>query len=298
MSRSGTLYIVATPIGNLEDITLRAIETLRQVDLIAAEDTRHSKVLMQRLQVDTPMASHHDFSSERAIQNIIHELHQGKSIALISDAGTPLISDPGYRLVSLAREQAIPVIPIPGPSAVTAALSVAGLPTDRFAFEGFLPSKSAARLARLHELRFDTRSLVFYESTHRIISSISDMQTAFGSDRELFVGRELTKKFESHFNGSIADYLSHLQSDANQLKGEFVIIVAGCDAVLVQEQMQQEALRLVARLREHLPMKTAVALASELTGAKKNALYQSALESEQKQSSLAALDLHRTTGSS
>lgn len=280
MSQSGTLYIVATPIGNLDDITLRAIQILQQVDLIAAEDTRHSRVLMQRLQVNTPMASHHDFSSEQAVQNIIRDLLQGKSIALISDAGTPLISDPGYRLVSLAREQSIPVIPVPGPSAVTAALSVAGLPTDRFAFEGFLPSKSAARLARLHELRFDTRSLVFYESTHRIVSSITDMQSEFGADRALFVGRELTKKFESHFNGSMADCLSWLQSDANQLKGEFVVIVAGCDAAFVQESLQQDALRLVQLLRAHLPMKTAVSLASEITGAKKNALYQLALEQD------------------
>lgn len=280
MSQSGTLYIVATPIGNLDDITLRAIQILQQVDLIAAEDTRHSRVLMQRLQVNTPMASHHDFSSEQAVQNIIRDLLQGKSIALISDAGTPLISDPGYRLVSLAREQSIPVIPVPGPSAVTAALSVAGLPTDRFAFEGFLPSKSAARLARLHELRFDTRSLVFYESTHRIVSSITDMQSEFGAERALFVGRELTKKFESHFKGSMADCLSWLQSDANQLKGEFVVIVAGCDAAFVQESLQQDALRLVQLLRAHLPMKTAVSLASEITGAKKNALYQLALEQD------------------
>lgn len=280
MSQSGTLYIVATPIGNLDDITLRAIQILQQVDLIAAEDTRHSRVLMQRLQVNTPMASHHDFSSEQAVQNIIRDLLQGKSIALISDAGTPLISDPGYRLVSLAREQSIPVIPVPGPSAVTAALSVAGLPTDRFAFEGFLPSKSAARLARLHELRFDTRSLVFYESTHRIVSSITDMQSEFGAERALFVGRELTKKFESHFKGSMADCLSWLQSDANQLKGEFVVIVAGCDAAFVQESLQQDALRLVQLLRAHLPIKTAVSLASEITGAKKNALYQLALEQD------------------
>ena len=282
MSHSGTLYVVATPIGNLDDITLRAIETLQQVDLIAAEDTRHSKVLLQRLQINTPMVSHHDFSSEQAIKQIIDELQQGKSIALISDAGTPLISDPGYRLVSLAREQAIAVIPIPGPSAITAALSVAGLPTDRFAFEGFLPSKSAARLARLHELRFDTRSLIFYESTHRIVSSIDDMQTEFGPQRLLFVGRELTKKFETHFNGTISDCLVWLQSDANQQKGEFVIIVAGSEVASAQQQLQQDALHLVARLREHLPMKTAVALATELTGAKKNALYQLALEQERK----------------
>ena len=280
MSTPGTLYIVATPIGNLDDITLRAIEVLRQVDLIAAEDTRHSKVLMQRLQIDTPMASHHDFSSDQAILKIISELQQGKSIALISDAGTPLISDPGFQLVRLARAQAIPVLPIPGVSAVTAALSVAGLPTDRFAFEGFLSSKSAARKARLSQLCTETRSLIFYESTHRIVSCIADMQEIFGADRQVFVGRELTKKFESHFNGGLEQCLHWLEGDANQVKGEFVIIVAGCDESLLQERALSNALQLVVRLRAHLPMKSAVALASEVTGAKKNALYQLALDQE------------------
>lgn len=280
MLQPGTLYVVATPIGNLDDITLRAIQILKQVDLIAAEDTRHSRVLLQSLQIDTPMASHHDFSSDLAIQSIVGELLQGRSIALISDAGTPLISDPGFRLVNLAREQAIPVVPVPGPSAVTAALSVAGLPTDRFAFEGFLPSKSAARLARLQELRLETRSLVFYESTHRIVSSITDMQTVFGADRKMFAGRELTKKFESHFNGKIADCLRWLCADENQQKGEFVIIIAGCDAEHVQQILLLEAMHLVKQLRIYMPMKTAVSLACELTGAKKNALYPLVLEQE------------------
>jgi len=277
---AGTLYIVATPIGNLDDITLRAIEVLKAVDLIAAEDTRHSKVLLQRIQVDTPLAAYHDFSSEQAVRKIIDDLAKGKSIALISDAGTPLISDPGYRLVSLARDHGLTVIPIPGPSAVTAALSVAGLPTDRFVFEGFLPSKTAARQGRLGELKDESRSLVFYESTHRILSSIEDMQTVFGADRILFVGRELTKKFESHFRGSIADCLIWLQKDENARKGEFVLIVAGGEAGLLQDRVQQEALQLVAKLRPHMPMKTAVALACDITGAKKNALYQAALEQD------------------
>ncbi len=281
MLQPGTLYVVATPIGNLDDITLRAIQILKQVDLIAAEDTRHSRVLLQSLQIETPMASHHDFSSDLAIQGIIRDLLQGKSIALISDAGTPLISDPGFRLVNLAREQSIPVIPVPGPSAVTAALSVAGLPTARFAFEGFLCNKSAARLSRLQELRLDTRSLIFYESTHRIVSSITDMQTAFGADRRVFVGRELTKKFESHFNGNIADCLRWLCADENQQKGEFVIIIAGCNAEDAQKILLQDAIQLVKQLREYMPMKTAVTLACEFTGAKKNALYPLVLEQAQ-----------------
>lgn len=280
MTATGTLYIVATPIGNVDDITLRAVDTLHGVDLIAAEDTRHSGVLMQRLQVRTPMVSYHDFSSEQATSKIISELLAGKSIALISDAGTPLISDPGYKLVCLARENRIPVIPLPGPSALTAALSVAGLPTDRFAFEGFLPNKTAARTARLRELRFDTRSLIFYESTHRIAASIADMQSELGGERLMFVGRELTKKFESHFYGSISACLDWLQGDANQLKGEFVLVVAGCDGQQRQQQQQDEALAVVAKLRAHMPMKSAVALASELTGAKKNALYQLVLDKD------------------
>ena len=280
MSDSGTLFIVATPIGNLDDITLRAIEVLKSVDLIAAEDTRHSKVLLQRIQVDTPLVSYHDFSTEQASRKIIEELLSGKSIALISDAGTPLISDPGYRLVSQARANDIAVIPIPGPSAVTAALSVAGIPTDRFAFEGFLPNKTAARLARLRELKDEARSLVFYESTHRILSSIEDMQSVFGPERLLFVGRELTKKFESHFKGTIPDCQLWLQKDENAQKGEFVIVVAGSDAATAQDELLQEALQLVTKLLPHMPMKTAVALACDITGAKKNALYQLALALE------------------
>lgn len=280
MQQSGALYVVATPIGNLDDITLRAIQILKQVDLIAAEDTRHSRVLLQSLQIDTPMVSHHDFSSDLAIQGIIRDLLHGRSIALISDAGTPLISDPGFRLVKLAREQSIPVIPIPGPSAVTTALSVAGLPTDRFAFEGFLPNKSAARVSRLQELRLDTRSLIFYESTHRIVSSITDMQTAFGANRRIFVGRELTKKFEAQFSGNIADCLQWLCADENQQKGEFVIIIAGCDAGEAQKILLQDALQLAKQLRVHMPMKTAVALACDITGAKKNAVYPLVLDQD------------------
>lgn len=275
---SGTLYIVATPIGNLDDITLRAIEILKTVDLIAAEDTRHSKILLQRIQVDTPLVSCHDFSSDAAIARILAELELGKSIALISDAGTPLISDPGYRLVCLARERGLDVLPVPGASALTAALSVAGLATDRFVFEGFLPAKSAARLARLGEFLNETRTVIFYESTHRIVDSVRGMVEVFGAERRVFIGRELTKKFESHFNGALADGLAWLQADSNEQKGEFVVILEGCDSELLQRQLEQQALALVQRLRRDLPMKTAVSLVSEVTGAKKNALYQLALD--------------------
>lgn len=277
---TGTLYIVATPIGNLEDITQRAISVLQSVDLIAAEDTRHSKVLLQRIQVSTPLVSYHDFSSDTAINKLLTELEHGSNVALISDAGTPLISDPGYRLVKLARERGIGVLPIPGASALTAALSVAGLATDRFVFEGFLPSKAAARLARLREFQLETRSVIFYESTHRIVESIVAMCEVFGPSRRVFIGRELTKKFESHCNASLADSLQWLQADSNQQKGEFVIVLDGCDAEQLQQHHETRALELVQRLRRDMPMKSAVTLASELTGAKKNALYQRVLAAD------------------
>jgi 16S rRNA (cytidine1402-2'-O)-methyltransferase len=277
---TGTLYIVATPIGNLEDITQRAISVLQSVDLIAAEDTRHSKVLLQRIQVSTPLVSYHDFSSDTAINKLLTELEHGSNVALISDAGTPLISDPGYRLVKLARERGIGVLPIPGASALTAALSVAGLATDRFVFEGFLPSKAAARLARLREFQLETRSVIFYESTHRIVESIAAMCEVFGPSRRVFIGRELTKKFESHCNASLADSLQWLQADSNQQKGEFVIVLDGCDAEQLQQHHETRALELVQRLRRDMPMKSAVTLASELTGAKKNALYQRVLAAD------------------
>jgi 16S rRNA (cytidine1402-2'-O)-methyltransferase len=277
---TGTLYIVATPIGNLEDITQRAISVLQSVDLIAAEDTRHSKVLLQRIQVSTPLVSYHDFSSDMAINKLLTELEHGSNVALISDAGTPLISDPGYRLVKLARERGIGVLPIPGASALTAALSVAGLATDRFVFEGFLPSKAAARLARLREFQLETRSVIFYESTHRIVESIAAMCEVFGPSRRVFIGRELTKKFESHCNASLADSLQWLQADSNQQKGEFVIVLDGCDAEQLQQHHETRALELVQRLRRDMPMKSAVTLASELTGAKKNALYQRVLAAD------------------
>lgn len=278
MSELGTLYIVATPIGNLDDISRRAIEILKSVRLIAAEDTRHSKILMQSIQVDTPLVSHHDFSSEQASEKIIGKLLAGQSIALISDAGTPLISDPGYRLVRLARAQSISVVPIPGASAVTAALSVAGLPTDRFVFEGFLAAKNGPRQKRLQALARERRTIVFYESPHRIVVSVKDMGEAFGTDRQMFIARELTKKFEAHFLGSAADCLEWLEQDSNNQKGEFVVIVAGCDEEEEEARMQQQALEIVSLLRKEVSMKKSVAIASQITGARKNRLYEKALQ--------------------
>ena len=278
MADKGTLYVVATPIGNLDDISKRAVEVLGSVSKIAAEDTRHSKKLMQAIGVATPLLSYHEFSGKAVASKIIAALQSGESVALISDAGTPLISDPGYKLVCRARVLGLRVIPIPGACALTAALSVAGLPTDKFAFEGFLLHKSAARRARLQALAAESRSLVFYESPHRIVESIGDMQQIFGLDRLLFVAREISKKFETHFLGTSLDCLAWLQQDSNQRKGEFVIIAAPCDELEVEARKLQQAVELVKTLRRDISMKRAVAIASEYTGARKNQLYSAALE--------------------
>lgn len=278
MTDSGTLYIVATPIGNLDDISRRAIEVLNGVDLIAAEDTRHSQKLLQSIQVETPVISHHDFSADSSIQRILDKLEAGSSVALISDAGTPLISDPGYRLVGLARQRNLSVIPIPGASALVSALSVSGLATDRFAFEGFLPSKKLARQKKLSALADEPRTMVFYESTHRILESVMDMRTAFEDERLIFIGRELTKRFESHFLGTAAACIDWLNADANQQKGEFVVIVAGCDEQLEEARRHERAMEIVRLLKTEVSMKKAVSLASTISGARKNLLYEAALK--------------------
>ncbi len=282
MNESGVLYIVATPIGNLDDISKRAIEVLNSVNTIAAEDTRHSKKLLQSVRVETPLVSYHDFSKDVALNKLLHQMKTGNSIALISDAGTPLISDPGYKLVKLARQQGIDVVPVPGASALTAALSVAGLPTDRFVFEGFLSSKQAARQKRLQELMLESRTLVFYEAPHRILQCVSDMHQVFGTDRQMFIGRELTKKFESQFLGGIGECIEWLEADKNQQKGEFVVIIAGCHRGEIEMRNQQQALEVVKLLCGEVPMKQAVSIASQITGARKNQLYDAALKNSKK----------------
>ncbi len=278
MSDSGTLYIVATPIGNLDDISKRAIEVLNFVDLIAAEDTRHSQKLLQNIQVDTPVVSHHDFSADSAIERILEKLDSGSSIALISDAGTPLISDPGFKLVRLARERNLAVIPVPGASALITALSVSGLATDRFTFEGFLPSKAAARQKKLSALSGEERTMVFYESTHRIRDSLSDMRAAFSDQRLIFIARELTKRFESHFLGTAEACVEWLVADSNQQKGEFVVIVSGSDAQLEEARRHEQGMEIVRLLKPEVSMKKAVSLASKISGARKNLLYEAALK--------------------
>src|SRR5512147_81431 len=224
---TGTLYIVATPIGNLEDITLRAIRTLKETDLIAAEDTRHTRHLLDRHGIDKPLTSYHDHNKEEKAPVLVARLLEGKNVALVSDAGTPGISDPGYFLINLAVDQKIPVVPIPGATAAIAALSISGLPTDRFVFEGFLPAKQKARLKRLQELAKEERTIIFYEAPHKIIKTIEDMHEVFG-DRRAVMTRELTKIHEETIRGTLSDIFKRLH--AGTIKGEFTIIVHGAPA--------------------------------------------------------------------
>ena len=271
---SGTLYVVATPIGNLEDLTPRARETLASVDLVAAEDTRHTRRLLSHIGADSALMALHEHNEERAVHKLIEALENGKDVALVSDAGTPLVSDPGYRLVRVAHEQAIRVVPIPGASAVTAALSVAGLPTDRFCFEGFAPSRRAARRKWLAALAAEPRTLVLYESVHRIGDCLADLVDIFGAEREAFVGRELTKLHEQCVHRPLGA-LQHLLDDGEIVgKGEFVIVVAGASE---DRESAVDTDRLLELLTPHLGARDVARIAAELTGEKKNALYQRVL---------------------
>lgn len=277
---AGTLYVVATPIGNLADLSDRARAVLSQVEVIAAEDTRHSKQLLAGFHVAGRLQPYHDFSNSSQTDKLLRCLLDGESVALISDAGTPLISDPGFKLVKVVREQGIPVFPVPGACALTAALSVAGLPTDRFVFEGFLPSKTKARQERLQQLYDEERTVVFYESPHRIADCVQSMGHVFGGQRLIFLAREMTKKFEQHFLGSLDDCASWIAADAHRKKGEFVLILAGADQQERQQRRQQQGVELVRELRADMPLKKAVALAATYTGARKNELYSAALADE------------------
>jgi 16S rRNA (cytidine1402-2'-O)-methyltransferase len=272
----GPLYVVATPIGNLQDITERALEVLRQVDVIAAEDTRQTRKLLDHYQIKTPLLSLHEHNEREATERVIQRLAARHAVALVCDAGTPLISDPGFTLVRECRQRAIPVVPIPGASAVIAALSVSGLPTDRFRFEGFLPRKSAARRERLASLREDRATLVFYESSHRILEAIRDMAQTFGADRHAVVARELTKLHESVLSGPLGELVVRVAMDPNQQRGEFVLLVAGQDAA-PEAYFGIGVRRCLEVLLAELPVKQAVGLAVRLTGHKRNQVYQQAL---------------------
>ncbi|MES2312318.1 MAG: 16S rRNA (cytidine(1402)-2'-O)-methyltransferase [Pseudomonadota bacterium] len=269
----GCLWVVATPIGHRDDLSARAVVTLREVAVIAAEDTRHSRPLLVHHNIDTPLIALHDHNERDAVDAIVRRMDAGDSVALISDAGTPLISDPGFRLVRAARAAGIRCIPVPGACAAIAALSVAGLPSDRFVFEGFLPPKAAARRSRLQELDGDARTLIFYESSHRVAESLADMCDIFGATREAVLARELTKMFETVLGEPLAELAARVAADPDQQRGECVILVAGrgeeADAKLV------EGRRIFAILREELPPAKAAKMAAAITGAPRKELYRS-----------------------
>lgn len=275
---AGTLYVVSTPIGNLDDFSLRAVATLRQVKLIAAEDTRHSGRLLAHYAIDTPTCAYHDHSDAGAQQRILNRLLSGDSVALISDAGTPLIADPGFRLVRAVREAGVDVVAVPGACALVAALSVAGLPTDRFAFEGFLPPKAEQRKRVLESLVKEARTLVFYEAPHRLCATLEAMVDSFGGSRPAVLARELTKRFETIVDGDLASLLQRVTTDSDQQKGECVIVVEGFRVDADQDALELEADRVLRVLLSELSTRKAAALAARLTPVKKNQAYQLALK--------------------
>ncbi len=272
---TGTLYIVATPIGNLADISQRAIDILSQVDLIACEDTRHTKKLLSFFSITNKTIALHDHNERQKQEYIAELLQAGKDIALVSDAGTPLISDPGYHIVSYLRERNFTVTPIPGACAAIAALSVAGLATDRFTFEGFLPSKQGARQKTLAALANETRTMVFYDAPRRAIDTVSDIVETLGAERKIVIARELTKTFETIHSDKAGDFLAWLQQDANQLKGEMVLVIEG--AAKKENQLSEEASKLLKLLLDELPPKKACAIVAQLFDLNKKDLYEFAL---------------------
>jgi 16S rRNA (cytidine1402-2'-O)-methyltransferase len=267
----GVLYVVATPIGNLQDMTLRAIDVLKTADRVAAEDTRHTRKLFARFGIATPLLAVHEHNEREVCGRLLDRLAAGESIALVSDAGTPLISDPGFVLVRAVRRAGIRVVPVPGPSALVTALSASGLPTDRFHFEGFLPSRQAARRQRLQALRELDITLVCYESSHRIVDCLEDMAVCLGADRHAVIARELTKTFESFTEGTLADLAAAFRADPERRRGEFVVLVEGApDETQVLDAAARHTLEVLIR---DLPLKRAAALAATITGAPKNRLY-------------------------
>jgi len=275
--QQGILYVVATPIGNLDDVSDRMRHTLANVSKIAAEDTRRTKQLLSHIGVDTACFSFHDHNERQKLEYIVQLLESGESVALVSDAGTPLISDPGYPLVSELRARNMRVVAIPGPCALVSALSIAGLPSDRFIFEGFLPSKSTARLAMLKNMADETATSIFYESSHRIKACLKDMQEAFGSDRRVVVARELTKTFETVLDAPVEQLIEIIETDPNQSKGEFVVMVRG--AAKKTSELSKESQQLAIKLSEYLPKKQAAKITAEMFGGKKKLIYEFLLES-------------------
>lgn len=268
------IYIVATPIGNLSDITIRGLEVLRGVDLIAAEDTRHTRRLLDHHSISAKLVAYHEHNEAEKSLYLISEVQEGKSIALVSDAGTPLISDPGHTLVSLAKKEGVKVVPVPGPSALIAALSASGLPCGKFIYEGFLPVKQKAKRDFLELFRYEARTVVFYESPHRILSSLEALASLFPK-RHLVIARELTKRFETITKGLTEELLSWTLTDDNQQRGEFVLVLSGASKQGDEDLLNQE--KLLARLIEHLPPKKAVQIVTEFYGGDKKSLYNRAV---------------------
>lgn len=276
MIEPGTLFIIATPIGNLEDITHRALRVLAEVDLIAAEDTRHSQKLLQHYSISTRLISLHDHNENQRAKQLIDKLNLGENIALISDAGTPLISDPGYSLVSQCREAQANVVPLPGPCAAITALCAAGLPTDKFKFEGFLPVKAVAKQQSLQRLLTETSTCVFYESPRRVVDTVKQIVAELGDNRKMVLAKELTKTFETFYSGTAKSCVAWLEADTNHQRGEFVLMIAGEKPD--QTEVSADALKLLKLLLKELPLKKAAAVTAEQYGLKKNHLYQLGLE--------------------
>lgn len=280
-NNTGSLYIVATPIGNLQDISLRAIEILKMVDRIAAEDTRHSGPLLKHFSIHKPTVSLHDFNESQRVEMILASLHKGESIALISDAGTPLINDPGFLLVREAKAAGIEVVPIPGPCAAIAALSAAGLPTDKFVFEGFLPTKAEARRHRLKNFIHEPRTMIFYEAPHRLLIVLQTMLEIFGGIRKAVVARELTKIYESLLNASLQELIAHFEAHPDEQRGEIVILLEG-NVLESGGSIEVFPETVLDILLAELALKQAVTLASKITGERKNVLYDMALRKKSK----------------
>jgi 16S rRNA (cytidine1402-2'-O)-methyltransferase len=281
-SESGILYIVATPIGNLGDFSARAVETLRKVDLIAAEDTRHSRPLLEHYGIAKRMVSLHEHNEEAGTLRLIDRLAKGEAVALISDAGTPLVSDPGFPLVRLARERGIRVTPVPGPCALIAALSASGLPSDRFAFEGFPPRTASARRSHLEALVDDPRTLIFYESSHRVLEFMRDIGEIFPAQRRIVIARELTKLYETIVETAAGDAADLIEADSNMRKGEFVILVHGATATKPRDTLTHDQSRVLQLLLGQCSVKTAAALTAKITGARREVAYQAALRLAEK----------------
>ncbi|MDD7569942.1 MAG: 16S rRNA (cytidine(1402)-2'-O)-methyltransferase [[Actinobacillus] rossii] len=274
MNQTGILYIIATPIGNLQDITQRALETFAQVDLIAAEDTRHSGLLLNHYGIKKPFFALHDHNEQQKADLLVEKLQQGTNIALISDAGTPLISDPGFHLVRKCRQAGLKVVPLPGACAAITALCASGIASDRFCFEGFLPAKIKARKDKLQTIAEEDRTLIFYESTHRILDTLEDIEAVLGADRYIVLAREITKTWETISGDTVSNLRQWLAEDPNRTKGEMVLIIEGKPKTEDNDKINPQAIKALQLIAKELPLKKAAAIVAELYGYKKNALYQ------------------------